>query len=203
MMDLAYMVLDQQPRLNYDLRIWNDMPTAKRTWAGMIKHFRAAQKALSSRPTAGTTFHQANNVTTMADLVAQRILDAMPTTPEAEPPVETINAAITTELAARDAALLAQLQEMMTRMSTGTANTNSRRRNQRNNRGRGAAGGTDRPNNTTAANTNRNSLYCWTHGACAHSSTECNNQLPGHVTTATFHNMQSGSTKNFQNVPTN
>jgi len=203
MMDLAYMVLDQQPSLNYDLRVWTDMPTANRTWAGMLKHFRAAQKALSSRTTAGTTYNQANNVTTMADLVAQRILDTMPTTPETEPPVETINAAITTELAARDAALLAQMQEMMTRMSTGTANTNSRRRNQRNNRGRGTAGGTERPNDTPAANRNHNSLYCWTHGACAHSSTECNNQLPGHITTATFHNMQGGSTKNFQHVPTN
>jgi len=88
-------------------------------------------------------------------------------------------------------------------MRTGTVNANSRSRNRRNNRGRGAAGGTERPNDTTAANKNRNSLYCWTHGACAHSSTECNNQLPGHATTATFHNMQGGSTKNFQHVPTN
>jgi len=203
MMDLAYMVLVQQPSLQYDLRLWTDTPTINRTWPTMLKHFRAAQKSLSSHPTAGNMFHQANTVSTMADLVAQRLLDTMPTTPDAEPPVETINAAITTALAARDAALLAQMQEMMTRMSTGTDNTNSRRRNQRNNRGRGAAGGTERPNDTTAVNKNRNSLYCWTHGACAHSSTECNNQLPGHATTATFHNMQGGSTKNFQNVPTN
>jgi hypothetical protein len=95
------------------------------------------------------------------------------------------------------------MQEMMTLMRTGTVNANSRPRNRRNNRGRGAAGGTERPNDTTAVNKNRNSLYCWTHGACAHSSTECNNQLPGHATTATFHNMQGGSTKNFQHVPTN
>ncbi|MFN9944620.1 MAG: hypothetical protein ACK56I_34645, partial [bacterium] len=112
---------------------------------------------------------------------------------------ETINTAIETSLAARDTALLAQMQEMMTLMRTGTATTNSRTRNQRNNRGRGAAGGTGRPNDTK----NRIRLYCWSHGACAHGSSECNNPLPGHVTTATFHDMQGGSTKNLQYVPAN
>ena len=202
MMALAFMVLEKQPSLQYDLRVWNDKPTIHRTWATMNQHFCDAQKALTSLPTAGNMFHQANTVSNVADLVVERLLDTLPTTPEVEPPVETINAAITQQ-AARDAALLAQIQEMMTRMSTSTVNTNSRPRNQRNNRGRGAAGGTGRPNAATTTNTNRNSLYCWSHGACAHSSTECNNQLPGHATTATFHNMQGGSTKNFQHVPTN
>ena len=206
MMDLAYMVFAKHPVLQQDLRAWNRTPTLHRTWANMALHFREAQEDLSSLPTAGDTYHQANTMSTMADLVAQRLLDTMPTTPEVEPSVETINTAITQReisLAAREAALVAQMQELTTLMRTGTINTNSRTRNQRNNRGRGAAGGSGRPNDNTAANKNRNRLYCWSHGACAHGSTECNNQLPGHVPTATFHNMQGGSTKNLQYVPTN
>jgi len=205
-MDLAHMVLAKQPALQYDLRVWNATPTINRTWTSMIHHFRSAQKSLSILPTAGTMFLQANTVSTMADIVAQRLLDTLPTTPEVETPVETINTAITQReisLAAREAALLTQMQEMMTLMRTNTVTTNSRPRNHRNNRGRGAAGGTGRSNETTAANKPRNRLYCWSHGACAHSSSECNNPLPGHASTATFHDMQGGSTKNLQYVPAN
>jgi hypothetical protein len=45
----------------------------------MTQHFRDAQTDLSSLPTAGDVFHQQPshqaNVATMADLVAQRLLD--------------------------------------------------------------------------------------------------------------------------------
>ena len=43
--------------------------------------------------------------------------------------------------------------------------------------------------------------YCWSHGACAHSSSECNSPHDGHQSTATFQNMQGGSTNNLQWVP--
>ena len=198
MMALAETVLAKQPALQYDMRIWNDMPTINQTWTSMTMHFRTAQKALTTHPTAGTMFLQANTVANMTEAVAQRLLDSMPPAPYVEPPVETINAAIA-DPAARDAALLAQMQEMLnqTLSRTGSGNTNSRPRNNRNNRGRGAAGGTGRPNDTK----NRIRLYCWSHGACAHGSSECNNPLPGHATTATFLDMQGGSTKNLQYVP--
>ena len=38
------------------------------------------------------------------------------------------------------------------------------------------------------------SKYCWTHGACSHSSAECNNKREGHQDSATFANKQGGST---------
>jgi hypothetical protein len=192
MMDLAYMIFSKEPVLQPDLRAWNRLPTAHRTWATMVPHFREAQTDLSSLPTAGPMFHQANTVANMTEAVAQCLLDSMPPAPYVEPPIETINAAIT-------APLLAQLQELTTLLRTGSGNTNSRPRNNRNNRGRGAAGGTGRPTDTK----NRPRLYCWSHGACAHGSSECNNPLPGHATTATFLDMQGGSTKNLQYVPPN
>ena len=36
--------------------------------------------------------------------------------------------------------------------------------------------------------------YCWSHGACAHSSAECNKPKDGHKKEATFSNMMDGST---------
>ena len=37
--------------------------------------------------------------------------------------------------------------------------------------------------------------YCWTHGACAHSSRECSNKKAGHKNEATFSNKLGGSTR--------
>jgi hypothetical protein len=95
MMDLAYVIFSKHPILQQDLRAWNRMTACQRTWANMITHFREAQQDLSSLRTAGDMFHQANTMSTMADLVAQRLLDTMPTTQEVENPVEAINTAIT------------------------------------------------------------------------------------------------------------
>ena len=52
--------------------------------------------------------------------------------------------------------------------------------------------------NNSASNATRNRVrtkidkYCWTHGACAHSSTECRNCKAGHKDAATFSNMMGG-----------
>jgi hypothetical protein len=205
MMDLAYVIFAKHPILQQDLRSWNRMTMVQRTWANMITHFREAQEDLSSLPTAGDIFHQANSMSTMADLVAQRLLEAMPPAPpETEATPDTVNTVITQReisLAAREAALLTQMQEMMTMLRTGTVNTHTQQR--RINRGRGGR------NNTSTTSTLTNGgrqapgpcQYCWSHGACAHSSSECNLPHDGHQTTATFQNMQGGSTNNVQWVP--
>ena len=188
------------------------MTLVQRTWANMITHFREAQEEdLSSLPTAGDIFHQANSMTTMADLVAQRLLEAMPPPPpEPAVPSDTVNTAIITQreisLAAREAALLTQMQEMMTVLRTGTVNNHSQQR--RNNRGRGSSGSGRTTTTATSTTTNGGRRtpgprqYCWSHGACAHNSSECNSPHDGHQSTATFQNMQGGSTNNLQWVPT-
>jgi hypothetical protein len=208
MMDLAYVIFAKHPILQQDLQSWNRMTTVQRTWANMITHFHEAQEDLSSLPTAGDMFHQANSMSTMADLVAQLLLEAMPPTPpEPVVPSNTINTAITQReilLAAREAALLTQIQEMMTVLCMGT--TNNHTQQQRNNRGRGGGGGRTSTTTSTTNNGNRRTpspcQYCWTHGACAHNSLECNLPQDGHQTTTTFQNMQGGSTNNLQWVPT-
>jgi hypothetical protein len=206
LVDLAYVILARQPILQHDLRTWNRRPIVDRTWNNMVEHFREAQSDLSLLPTTGEFFNtnnQANTVATMADLVAQHLLEAIPT---AEPTVTGVtlpssdlvaNAAFQqreSSLAAREAALLTQMTEMMTLLRTGSSNSapNTNNRNSRNSRGRGSGSGRTNARAPGTAPSPRH--YCWSHGWCAHSSDQCNYQLPGHQTTATVTNMQGGST---------
>ena len=41
--------------------------------------------------------------------------------------------------------------------------------------------------------------YCWTHGACAHTSCECRNKSTGRQDASTVTNRMGGSTANFPN----
>jgi hypothetical protein len=180
----------------------------------MLTYFRDAQNDLQTIPTASDLYphhpvHHANAVSTtavstMADLVAQRLLDAMPTTDEPSPPVpqfDSVNTALQqreASLLARETALSNQVQELMALMRTSSTNAttaNPNNRPPRNGRGRGR-----NANRPTPTNSNRTApsprQYCWSHGACAHSSADCNTRLPGHQTSATFDNMMAGSTTN-------
>ena len=78
--------------------------------------------------------------------------------------------------------LLTKLVEQVTALTSKVDNvdTNS------NNKGKGK--GKDKQKKKPRA-------YCWTHGACAHSSGECNNKAEGHKNDATFKNILGGSTK--------
>ena len=61
----------------------------------------------------------------------------------------------------------------------------------RSNRGRGQGrGGRGAPRAHTGGK------YCHTHGNCVHTGVECNTPGENHITTATFANMQGGSTLN-------
>jgi hypothetical protein len=205
--DMAYVIFSRDPILQQDIRLWNRRPVLDRTWPNMIEHFRDAQADLSALPTAADVFHQqpphqANSVATIADMVAQRLLDAMPSE-EAPPapivPTEAANAVHQREsdLQSRESALQAQMQEMMALMrATTSKSTDNRNRHPSNHRGRGR--GDDR-NNTRGRGGRHNNIaasprkYCWSHGSCAHTSAECNTTVQGHKTAATFSNMQGGS----------
>ena len=56
------------------------------------------------------------------------------------------------------------------------------------------------PPNPNNPRNNRNngrrttSKYCWSHGACAHSSSECNSKKEGYKNESTFTNKMNGST---------
>lgn len=203
MIDLAYVIFARQPILQQDLRLWNRRPQVEKTWDNMLQHFRDAQSDLRSLPTAGDIYHQQPghqaNAAVMADFIAQRLLDALP--PDAPSPVisptvsptDFAQAAVQqreSSLAAREAALLHQMTEMMSLMRTGTHPPRVPRPH------RGRPGRTGERNNGRGRSTPSPRAYCWSHGACAHTSTDCRNPLPGHQPTATFTDMQGGNTNN-------
>jgi hypothetical protein len=206
-MDMAYMLLAKEPILQHDLRLWNRRPTVEKTWPNMLSHFREAQADLQSLPTAGDVYNHAanhghaNSAIAIADMVAQRLLDAaaeeqaaIAVTASAAPATAAVNAVINQQ------DMLAQLQAMMANLVPGRQThdrNHDRNRNQRNRNHRGS------PADRAPAHVNRNTgrtpptrHYCWTHGMCAHAGDQCNNRLVGHVAAATFMDMQGGSTNN-------
>jgi hypothetical protein len=218
MMNLAFVIFSKQPILQHDLRLWNRRLPIDKTWDNMLTHFRDAQSDLGALPNVGDLFHQANSANAVADLVAQRLLDAFTPVPDTDAatfapagPPAVANSVIDhreASIAAREAALLVQMQDMMS-LLRNPAGSGNRRNNSHNTRNRGNTRNNDRStpngggsNNHIGTGTARNRttatprLYCWSHGACAHGSSVCNTQLPGHQAGATFANMQGGSTQN-------
>jgi hypothetical protein len=211
MIDLAYVIFAKQPILQHDLRLWNRRPAADRNWADMMEHLRDAQTDLSSLPTAGDIYHQqpghqANNVDSIADMVAQRLLDALaPPPPGLEPPtpppneIEDVANSLQrreTDLQSRENSMMTQMQDMMMQMMQNNNNHNNNNnynnhRGGRNSQGRGRGGRARGRGNHNRVTQPRS--YCWSHGACAHSSADCNRRAVGHQNAATFANMLNGS----------
>ena len=198
MIDLAYVILAKQPILQQDLRLWNRRPVAEHTWSNMMSHFRDAQTDLRSLPTAADIYHQqpphqANQVTEIVDLVAQRLLDALvvpapaippPTLPSSDSELANSLQRRETDLQTRESAMLTQMQDMMssmlrannqhtprasTRHSSTTTSTTTPAGRQSQGRGR--------PGRSTST-PRAPRAYCWSHGACAHDSPACNRPSP-------------------------
>ena len=120
-----------------------------------------------------------------------------------------------TDLQSREAAMMSQMKDMMMSMMRNHNNHNNNRGNNNTNKNTGNNTGHN-TNNNNSANDNRGGrntnggrgggrsggrgnnrshtrLYCWSHGACAHGSADCNRPATGHQTTATFEQMKNGS----------
>jgi hypothetical protein len=184
MIGLAYVIFAKQPILQHDLRLWNRRPAVDRTWAHMMDHLREAQTDLNSLPTAGDIYHQqpphqANNISDMADIVTQRLLDALAEPLEPAPPPEPASANSLQrrdgDLHARETAMMQQMRDMMMSVMNNTNNHNnynSHHRGARNTPGRGRGGRTPGRGQNNRPSQPRS--YCWSHGACAHTSPDCN-----------------------------
>jgi hypothetical protein len=232
--DLTYVIFAKQPILQPDLRLWNRKPLADRTWDNMMVRLISVRSPRQGTFIINNPPHQAN-VATMADLVAQRLLDdrcllpyahegsmappeppVLPATAQEPPPtapypdVDNILQRCETDLQTREASMMTQMQDMMASMlragnnnngnhnnghgnNNHNGNNNHPPRNNRNTNGRTGGCGTGHTNNTSRPAPNTH-LYCWSHGACVHASPNCNRQAFGHQGTATFSDMQNGST---------
>jgi hypothetical protein len=159
----------------------------------------------------------------MAQLVAQRLLDDQsifqnayqasqppidsPPAPPVDNPANVANSCQRreTDLQSHESSMMTQMQEMMmTMMRNGNRNNgnngnndqnnnnNNYNRGGRNNQNRGRGRGRGRSNERSNTRSQPRS-YCHTHGACAHSSSNCNTPAQGHQNLATFNNMLNGS----------
>jgi hypothetical protein len=124
-----------------------------------------------------------------------------------------------TDLQSREDAMRTQMQDMMSSMmrnnnyngnsnrNNGNRNNNNRNNGNNGNRNNGNNGNNGNRNNGNRNNNNRNnnnrnnqnnndspSLYCHTHGSCAHASPSCRTPATGHNNLATFSDMMGGST---------
>ena len=85
--------------------------------------------------------------------------------------------------------ILQQIQQSLTTTGgqQGTGNNNSN-----NNNGRRGRAPRKTPDNCSFTRTIKDK-YCWNHGGCNHTSTECRAKANGHQDSATFENRQGGS----------
>ena len=122
----------------------------------------------------------------------------LPPPPPVQEPAPTANAVVQTP--ATDpimVQLLAQMQQMQQQLiDQGNQNYQNRGNQDYQNRGRGRGRG-NRNQNVNRGNPQRGRRqYCWSHGSCAHSGTQCETQSEGYISSATFSNKQNGSTRN-------
>lgn len=93
---------------------------------------------------------------------------------------------------------MAQMQSMQTMILNlqsqlgsdgGQGNRRNSNRGHRNNQSN---------NNSNSGRLTNQQNYCWTYGACNHSSTNCRNPADGHKNTTTFSNRMGGSNRNLR-----
>ena len=191
---MAMEILTNVPDFEKACIDWHDGIAADTSWDSFMSHFEDAHDSLAQ--VRGTTMAQAG-YQPMANMVAsqfeeieqlrRQIQDLQSRDPIVEPAAET-PAPAANHTATNDPVQIAMLSTLATIASqlsqTGSGNdrTNSQR-SQRNNERNG-----ERRQRRDI------SKYCYTHGACAHTGTDCRAKTTGHQDAATFANKMGGST---------
>jgi hypothetical protein len=212
LINIGLIIITRSTIFSSDIRKWHDKPSLDQTWPNFKDHFKAAQKAIrKSQPVVTTDslgFHgQANTAASLVDQVIERLT---------EPNSGTATAVTAETLAEQQmqqhidnmANAAQQNQQMFDQMSALSTTVSTlqtqldnahdsgprRGRNRNNDRGSRTNDRGGRNSNGRGPNNKRQFKYCWTHGNCAHSGTECETKADGHIANATYANMQGGST---------
>lgn len=206
LVDFGFIIFNKCRAFRSDIREWIRRPLHEHTYTNFKLHFTEAH--LELRATDATVdelgYHSANAIVQQIVEQMQANTDDSPTPPPSPPPViqpppvaeiPQANAVVT------QTALLSQMMERLAKMEDrdierdnppyrgrGRGNRDRYRGRGRGRFGRNGQGGGYRPR--------RGGKYCHTHGNCAHTSQECETRAEGHIETATFSNMQGGSTNN-------
>ena len=183
LINMAYNIFLKTGTFKSAIREWNKKPAAEKTWVSFKVHFRSAQQELketNSLSTENANLNQAHFVQQVVDGLQEAL---KPTEEENNMADEYMNnvANMATNNQQLLPTFLQQMQEMQKMMNdmqqqlaNSQSNNNTRTRRQ-----------------TTRRNTSK---YCWSHGACSHSSKDCNSKRDGHQDNATFENKMGGST---------
>ena len=121
-----------------------------------------------------------------------------------QPPAQEIAEAPATEQQVANATIADNVQLQILRILQDMQNAQNGGGNQQGSRGGNNGGGNNggaaqrtrinrRTPDTASFNRADTSKYCHTHGACNHSSSECNRKAPGHKNTSTRANRMGGS----------
>ena len=206
LLDIGLTVIKNTRDFERALGDWEALPVADKTWDRFKDHFKNAQKQL--RAIRGPTmqqagYHHANHLAQqLRDDISKRdeemlsvIQSAMDSSSHAPsiassdlslgtpPPHQQINATQTDLTQLEILKLLQQMQlSMNQQQESGQGGNNRGRRRQRR-----------KTPDDASFNRTQIDKYCWTHGACNHTSAECMQRANGHQANATKDNRMGGS----------
>ena len=208
LINMATTILHDAKISHLDFRFWNKLPANDKTWINFQLHFIEAQSELKlSNPdlvvatpaTLGYSDPRVNAVESLLyDLNAAVVPPAYTNTDPSDYP-STVPPTLVTptpppthqaNVAAPDPSQLRMLDILM-KLEAKIDNKTSNATNNGKNGNKGK-----KPKKTKNVQN-----YCWTHGACSHVGSDCNNPANGHKKEATFTNMMNGSTKNCFWIP--
>ena len=199
----AYNILLRSGHFKEALRKWRRRLPAAQTWTDFKIFFRRAHQEL--REVTDIGMEEAQRQAQQANLVEQVVqgiqnaihtneptadieqptlqhippTEPPPVCPQALPPqnmaftATSMHPKFLQQFQAMQQMQFDHMQKMMEQMTNMTNNTNNN-------------------NGKKKRTTNK---YCWTHGACAHSSKDCRSKADGHQDEATFQNRMGGSTQ--------
>ena len=188
------------------LLTWYNRPVNDQTWVNFKTHFTTAHRELSKVRGAsmrGSAFQQANAtveaLTSEMLSIWNELVDSINSLSTVTPPTEIVPPTLPPTIEETNQQMNAstrqqdiidaikQLQQQMITLNTNHGSNN-------NNYNNGNNGGTGARRTGGRYSRTNTSKYCWSHGGCAHSSSECNAKKEGHKNNATFDNKMGGST---------
>ena len=190
LINIAHVIINSTGKYQPYIREWSRLPNDQKTWPHFKTHFRQAHQELKEAGYLQVRDTQFNSANLVQDVI--KGMKSALQQPEVEPSPEIIqqlanNASQQQLMPQMMAQMMAQMMQMLQQMSTIQQQLQSN------------STSTSITSNSTGSSSRRrrqrtNTLfYCWSHGACAHPSAECNSKRPGHQDTATFTNKMGGS----------
>jgi hypothetical protein len=160
------------------IRDWNKRPQVERTWVNFKAQFRQAQQELKETnglEVGNAGFDQANLVKQVVDRFQAVMSPSKEENSMADDYMSSVANLATSQKELFPTLLqqMKEIQDMMQKMQQQMETPTNRHRRQITRRNK--------------------SKYCWSHGACSHTSSTCNNKIDGHKDEATFDNKLGGS----------